>query len=1090
MLNKIAGALCILLCARCLVVSAAEPTAASSITVHIVDGSGKPIWLAQATIYGPRILIAASTRTGDAVFAALPAGLYRLHIARYGYQAVDVAGINVGVNADLTVTASLPASTIKQIANVTVRARPHVASQQVDLNNASAEISNSLVTALHSLPGVSMNAANQASINGYTPGQTTVTINGVPVSMPGVAQNLQLFNTDIFSSASVMPQAGGGGTVNFQTQTPTLAWQGVARAVLSSDNGEDIALQEAGTVGDIGVSFTHAWNMLSNPLEGASFFDTSGLFYAHRAADTVNADALQLRYEFSPSNTLLASAVGIDATLPIICTEWTGEIPCGYGPTNLQQSALQTYQIKDVVAIGRTTLSLTLYDNASSDDVNQTGYYVNGVHLPSSSVGSSRQNGASGSAQIAIGHFLLPLNFAISSTVANAAGSAFGPLLPTFVSRYSSQSISTALPLISRPRLNMAANIGFQSNSAEGSEVSRANASLVLGYVFSNQDSLNASFSPGNLGAPTAAFTGISPPNLLQFICSENVGIGNGPSTASVASTQMQSTLSWTHNAARWSSQVNAYYDLQLNAPVLATVNALSLAPSLFGPNYLTETQQNAQSACGNNRIPDLSDLYYHIAGIASKAVYEGGAVTVTYDLNDNANIAANYSTTVARAYGSDPTLFGPRSTVISGEQLPNVPIHTANVVFKQLLGTNTVGLLQVSYSSANNSFNLPAYADVDMGTLITLRRGLLSISLTNLGNLRPGPFATTNGAVPLRMLDGDFPTVAYPLMPRTLNVGYRFHIGLPEQQVSFSIPNEQFQPLPTLGLRIQIPGVVPFSSEPPADPFAVDRQRTLCGIKDVPLADAVLGAWRSYVQGIEKARIDAAYPAAYPAMQFGALQFNYLKYDASYVVFVTAAPEETLADFTKQFQPVEDCALIQGGSQSELLLRHLYDYPATSTGEFALIPLYAPEGGLYHETYKFNTPQSGLPEPENLRYAGSPPSAPADRAFTVKDWPGCSPELRPAAIEFLQAVRQYVHAYFDLREAPSSPQGLLIAPHANGEKSWISIRTEDLDSLSLLRQCLYFTPATHATLQKFGFSGDPLPALNYAPLLGFYDSR
>ncbi len=1060
----------------------------ATLTVHIVNASGKPVWLAEVTVYGPRVLVGESLQSGDAVFSSLPAGEYRIRIVRYGYATIDIPKMDLADNASLSIIVRLASATVKQIAKVTATSKPSLRTQQVDQNSPSAELSNSLISALQSLPGITLNPNGQASVNGYSSTQTTVNINGVPVSVPGAAQNLQLFNADIFAAASVQPQSGGGGTIDFQTASPTLAWQGVARTVISSDHGEDVALQELGTVGDVGLSFTHAWNEMSNPLEGVSYLDASGLDYVHRAADTVNGNAMELRYEFSPENTIIASAVGLDSTLPITCNEWTGRIPCGYGPTNLQQSDLQSYQLRDIAQVGSSTLGITVYGNDSADDVNQTGYYVNGIHMPSSSFSESFQSGALATGQLRVGSFLVPLSFSSASVVTNSVGTAFGPLLPAFISRYLTQSLSTSLPLLSESRFDARVNLGVRSNTVVGSTLTHANGALEADYAASRHDSFSASFSPGNLGSPTPSFNGVSAPSLLQFICSENVGIGTGPSAEGSGGTQTQTTLTWTHNSPRWTTNVNAYRNVQVDGPIDATIDAVSLSPTYFDPLYLADAQSDARNECGRSTIGSLSDLYFQTSGIASSAVYQGVQLASAYYFGESASLRGSYSTTSAQAYGSGLPLFGMRSTVVSGAQLPNVPLHTASLDFQTLLGANVVGLFQTSYSSANNAYNLPAHLTFDGGFLATMPRGTLSLTMTNISNAYPGPFATSDDAVPLPMLQGEFPTIAQPLAPRTVNVGYRFHVGPPENSVSFSIPNQQFEAPPN-GFWLTMYGEPPLPDRPPADPFVINREAPACGPKDVAPATAILQAEQSYVRSIEKTVVNGKYPDRYPPLQDGSLQFNYLKTRFSYVVFISQSPQATFDDFKTQVQPFESCAKWSFASEQQLEARHLFELgPITPNNIAPALPLYAPEVGLYHGPLSLRVQRAQLPAPENLA-GGAYPSPPPNEPFAIMNWQGCPAEIRPAAQELLAAVQAYAHAYFDLHERPQNPQGLLIATHTDTRKPWISIRTEDLSALSLLsRQCMFVKFETPKYLYSLGLGGETTPEINYAPSIGLYE--
>jgi len=421
----------------------------------------------------------------------------------------------------------------------------------------------------------------------YAPNQTSFTINGVPVSLPGSAQSTALFNADVFSGASVTPGAGGGGTIGFTTRSPSLAWQGVVRAIGASHHGKDIALQAAGTIGQIGVSYSHARNVVSDALDGLSFRDTSGLFYSHDASPSVTGDALQLRYEFSTSNTLLANVVALDSSIPLVCRQWTGAVPCGYGPTNLQHQTLTALQLDDSARLGTSTVDLKVYANRLKDALDQSGYYVDGVNQPSTSLQNSRQSGAIANVSLGLGpKFSLPITLASDSTSVVVGGDAFGPILPSALPRTASLRATTTLPLIDRPHFSLGTDLVFQRFNTATSSTSQTSGSLEATYAFSPRESVSAVFSPGNLGSPTAPFDGVSAPAQLQFVCASNVGVGVGPSSSSSDTRQTMASVAWSLSNVGWSATLSAHRNVQTGGLVGATVNALGLDPSLFAPGY------------------------------------------------------------------------------------------------------------------------------------------------------------------------------------------------------------------------------------------------------------------------------------------------------------------------------------------------------------------------------------------------------------------------------------------------------------------------------------------------------------------------
>lgn len=1063
-----------------------------SLTVHIVDAAGKPIWLARVTVTGPETRKAVSTRNGDAAFVALPAGTYQFTVDRFGYVSAPSKSIAIPDGRRLDVNVSLNAKRLKQIAIVAAK-NATSASTETKADGTQAELDDSILASVGLLPGVTIDPTGAASIRGNDPSQTTFTVNGVPVSLPGSRQNSALFNADIFSSASVTPGAGGGGTIGFTTRSPSLAWQGVVRAVAASNHGKDLAVQEAGTIGQIGVSYSHARNVLSDPLDGLSYRDASGLFYAHDASAAVDGDALQLRYEFSPSNTLLGNLVALDSSIPFVCREWTGAVPCGYGPANLERQSVLTLQLKDSAQIGGSTVDLTVYANHVRDAFDQSGYYVAGINQPSTSFTDSHQTGVIASAALHFGDsFALPLTIQTASTRTNTGGEAFGPVLPSVLARSSSTSATTTLTMVNRPRFSLSTLLGLRSNAVDGSTTSRANGSLDARYTIGQHDSLGASYSPGNLSGPTAQFAGVSPAAQLQFVCSSNVGLGSGPTSASPDATQSSGSFGWNHNALAWSMNLQLYRSVQSHAPVSATVGALALDPALFGAGYVDQAQQAARAACGDARTISLNDLNFNVTGIAERVIYTGGAFSVSARFG-GLRADASYSRTSAVAFGRDPLLFGPHSTITAGRQLPNVAPVSGDLRIQSPIGLNLIALIAAHANASNNRYNLPGYVTLDAGVLAQLPRGLLSITMTNVGNVHPGPFSTTDGAVPLPMSGGLFPTIAQPLSPRTIRIGYRFHIGLPERAASFDLPSEQFE-RPGFGWVVHLVEN-PFANRPPQSPFELDRQSEYCGPKDIAPAQAVLEVWKRYADSIERARVNGAYPTSFPPARDGAIRFNYRSNGASYAITLSTAG--ALIDLIRQTQAMQNCAIVHSGPDKELADRHLLSNPPHSAETpLTLLPWFAPEAGLYHtstfmvaDTSSKGTSSKPSPSPTPIRVIEVQPTAPPGEPFALKSWSECTDEIRPAAQEFLNGLSTYAHAFYDLGRRPPSPDGMLIVPHTESSgKIWLEVRTADLHSQTLLAPCIFIEQYNHAYLQRKGLDGT-YGGVNYAPGFGIYQS-
>ncbi len=375
---------------------AAQAFAASTGTlrVTVVDLTTKaPLVFAQVDIYGSRSLRGSSGVDGVVSFDRLAPGKYAVEIEKAGYlpQTLRNIALTVPQTNFVVLLRRAPRQQpdwFRTIGTVTSKAKSKSSSTQSTSDGPEAKLSNSMVDALATLPGVVLQRggfAQYPSIDGHPATQTALTIEGVPVSGFGSAPNLQAFNLDLFDSVSVnqgSAYGSTGGTINFQTRDPTLDWIGTGKPVEGAFGNAGLTLTEEGTTGRLGLSFTHAMRDEGNPLDGMRFLDSSGLDYSHDVLAHTSGDAFKLRYPFSLNNILFASFVSIGSSAPMFCVQFTGPLPCGYGPLNNQDSTLASAQLRDVVAAGRLGGTVSIFHNRNSLDVDQSGRYVNGLNLP------------------------------------------------------------------------------------------------------------------------------------------------------------------------------------------------------------------------------------------------------------------------------------------------------------------------------------------------------------------------------------------------------------------------------------------------------------------------------------------------------------------------------------------------------------------------------------------------------------------------------------------------------------------------------------------------------------------------------------
>jgi len=182
-----------------------------------------------------------------------------------------------------------------------------------------------------------------------------------------MAGDLQGMNSDLFSGASVSfgPQAGGfsAGAVNFSTLQPTLSWQSEFSATVGSLGKNNYNFGQSGSLGKFNFSAMHTFRSSPSLIDGMDYLDTSGLDYSHDGAGTNIGSMLNLRYQVDQSQTISALYLENKGYNAYACTEFTGPVPCGYGPGNYNDRTFKMYSLSDNALVGDTQLAFSYFGN-------------------------------------------------------------------------------------------------------------------------------------------------------------------------------------------------------------------------------------------------------------------------------------------------------------------------------------------------------------------------------------------------------------------------------------------------------------------------------------------------------------------------------------------------------------------------------------------------------------------------------------------------------------------------------------------------------------------------------------------------------
>ena len=812
----------------------------------------------------------------------------------------------------------------------------------------------------------------------------------------------------------------------------------------------------------------HTYRMNPSLLDGMQFLDQSGLDYTHEGDRQQIGSLLKLRYQLNESQTLTGSYMHSVNGAELVCTQYTGVLPCGYGPNNSYDTAFDLYSLTDNALIGDTQVQAALFGSRSSSTRDLLDRFINGVAQPTGTQTSTSMSGYSVNAT-------LPAQqrhtISISAYGTNSSTN-FTPLVSqaqpfTFPGQHASYAAFNLNDSIrSNTKLRFNDSIGI-------SHASNAPSSLLVGFSTNwaptAADSYAFSYNVGGV-APHAGRQGfLTDPGQLRIDCNGNIGYGSAPGDEPGASSSNSARLSYTHKG-NWglvSAQLYRQVQNDIVLPVEVNGTALLATSSIFPPGYLAGAQNLFDTTCG--AVPPnfgWQNLYFSTPIGNVQRQYEGAHLNGFFTLGGLV-IEPYYDVQVAKALSSDPRFTNPYAITISGNQLPNVPLHRAGITFDYKAPHSAVEwLADANYTGSNNSQNLPAYTTVDLGVSTQLQHGTLTLAASNIFNTYGGIFASPQNAVPYTAANGTLiPTIARPLTPHQIALTYTTRFGLGAQAV-------QQSRTPQIGGEggrgrggFRALFNQPLPSAPPSDPFSVN-QSPLCNADAQKTAQTVLDGLKAYVAQIEAAKTPNGYPDTMPAPQIPGVSVRYHGLKTTYALSITLTQ-------ATQLRSLFGCSTFHVADEQTAQQRNLYVEPGSGGMFFRPTANFMPSVGLY---FVRRPPQSGR---ESFRLYKLPASAPKT-PFALHVSQSCTADMQSVA---KQALAQLQAHFANGAAAPA----WTIAPHTATAGTWYSLEPADISAVPAILNCGHVSTAQKADLTKLGWDGAAPPSLNYTPSLGLY---
>lgn len=849
------------------------------ITITVVDTStGQPLSDARVFLTGTMLVSALTQKSGTVKYTDVPTGIYRVRILRRGFDGARSAEFEVLDGKDVTVKfALIPSQTggeqqnnsnLRVIGAVIVRSNVQINTNDISDESPIRRISDSMMDALDKLAGVSVNqdsndpdSAVTVSLNGHDESQTAISLDGIPMGMPGTATNMRGMNSDLFAGASVSfnPTAAGlGGGVNFRTIEPTQSWNEKMSVTYGTYDRWNYSIQATGSVGPLGIAVQHTDRGSNNPLTFQEYEDTSGLTYPHEGYSDNLGDLIKLRYRIADLGTVTGAFMSANSATAQLCTQWVTILPCGIGPDNNRYNKFQFGYLTGATLIGNVAFTATAFSITSRNLLDDLNEIVDQMPNPLETLNESRTNGYAFNASLGHNKHTITLTGNIESSENQFTPLVFTPYVLQSGIGINAKQLNLTDSIKSTDKLNLNINTSIADTSGVGYSFLGGGGAT---WRPTGNDTLQLALALGSAQPPPTTPHTFSDPTLARFNCDAGTSIVGGPGdTIAQQQSSTSYNLDWTHLWRTGQITVNAFRQTQIGQTINALVNADGEPAAYFPPGYISSIGQawSQGTICGGAPF-NPGGVYVNepIAGTAR--AYQGVDVSGRIALGPYVVMLPTYSLNSAILIAADSRLTTAESTSIVGEQLPGRPIHRAGVTFDAELPHNGFELLaNGQYTGANNNRYLTPYTTVSWGISHAFGPGRLTLFETNAFNAESGEFSTLQYAQPVPVSGGGVVFfAANPLLPRTISLNYTVAVGKGAQKSPSVLASAA-----RLAARQNGGG----SGGPPGgpgqfrrnvlpaggDPFALATDNQLCNAAAQEIAKPLLDGLRAYVTAYE----------------------------------------------------------------------------------------------------------------------------------------------------------------------------------------------------------------------------------------------
>lgn len=1064
---RLAVALLVVLSSVVSIALSASAQSETRVTVRVLDQSSKRgLVLARVLLSGPLQKLGYTDDTGSVSFDDVQAGLYRLTIVKSGYQ-IGTARFQARAGESVSVDVGLASmSALKTIGSVSVRSASSSGVSDYSRNGAVRKTNDSLPDALRFDPNAFVGADGSVSINGQPPSSTAYTLDGIPLGGGGSGFDARRINGDLFSSVSVSqdPANGGtGGSVDLRSYEPTIDFQMALSGRYASNDDSSFSSVLTGSAANLGYVLSAAGQGHNGALAGQRFLDTSGLDYVHGDGSFTNGLLAKLRLGLSASQSVSLTAMRTKTLSDQTCDAFGALLPCGYGPGNTTASSLRLAGLTYTGVFDRLQLLAVPFVRSERYDQDLRNRISYGAPDPAGASVSALTAGARLSATFdATSATQYELSTSLQRTRLSSNAFALGSSATTDLDRLFEDTALTARVRLSRA-LSLRPGVRYTRADAQ------AHATADLGAVWSptRADTYALNYSPRRFGVSSAFRGALASPASLQLDCAGRDALATGGGDPASDPTSSQARTTWTHQHRNTRTIVTAYRTHLLDALIPGYVNAASLTPDAIPAGYLSSASGLYQSGagCGAAQPLAFSDLLVQQPVRIASETLMGFSAAASTRIGRSLVVIPAYTATYARADALDARFLVPRSVVLTGAQLPGIPLHRWSLVadYRRPAG-GPEAILTLQHVGENNPNHLPAYTLLGAGLSLPTAHGNLVLSAYNLANRFAAPFASAANAVPLATNAGrPFALLAYPLPARRITVAYSLTAGRAASTRAVATTSGLPAEADSNSVRRFDIGALPQTPPKFDDGLRTDPVAQSCVPEALRDARPIVTELRVYAAKLgEKGEGDR--PSA-PPPRIAGTTVSYHRTSGGYQLLFNFDRRATLAigrcgHFA--YADREDAQRLALGDRADLKSWQL---------DFR----YEPRFGLF------------LVERDNIVTAARstrpplPASPPAD-PFAPKPGSDCKLSERSAVIALLKQLSPALAA-----GVASGNDLFAIAPHGSGDTRWYAVKLNDPLLVVPFLDCVSLATASRDELRQHGIDGEPLPIIQYAPRYGWY---